>query len=293
MLITYAKMIGKRECENQYIDCILSILNKELDDRYHFLVARANNKHEVFEIEKSIKSNLINILILKSDERGIVPPFLDRFLAVFRQFNTSHSCDNRKIFPIPCGYASDFEYSYNSDHYDPPLDIVPLNKREYDLFFSGQLCGDNRKSMKKALDLICKKFKCCICYTDGYAKGFTLKEYNKKMLSSKISLVPKGATGYDGESMRYFESFRAGCTVITSYDFTDPLYSHWYYKGSPAVIVNNWSELDENIIDRLLQEDILDSSFTKSLKYFNDMISPDSVASYMKSTIQQLSSIES
>lgn len=283
-------MVDKYECENDYIDSILHHIMQGSGSDYHFLIARANNKEEKNAIEGCIIEGMKNVLILKSDEKGIVPPFLDRFVAVFRAFNTTKTCDAVKIFPIPCGYASIFNYEYNNQAYAPDCEPLPLHEREYDMFFSGQVFGQNRKQMKSALDRISRFFKCCFHYTDGYAKGLPLAEYNRKMLSSRIAVVPKGATGYDGESMRYFEAVRARCSIITSYDFQNPLHDHWYYEGSPAIIVRDWSQLTPQLVDSMLRRDNLDFAFHEAKKYFSERVDPSAVARYMLSKLESIAS---
>lgn len=279
MIITYAKMVGERECENVYINDFLEPLKNVLDDTYHFIIARTNNKEEILEFEKTIINGKKNILLLKSDEAGITPYFIDRLFLVFRFYNNKLLYDDKKIFALPCGYASNFDFAYNDSVYDNNNDKMELTKRNNDIFFSGQLTTYNRQSMKNSVDKIRNNYNYTLNYTSGFARGFELDEYYKKMSDSKICLVPDGAVV--PESFRYFEAFETNAIVITTYPIKNDNYNHWYYDKSPAIFLDDWSQLNDDLIRKLLTEKSLIDNFKKSKEYFNNYIEPKAISEYI------------
>lgn len=277
MIVTWAPMIVDYECENFYVKEILNNLN--LDDSFHIIVGRINNPHEIELLRQSLLKNKKNILIMKSDERGIIPPFIDDLFMVFRMYNNNLVVDYKKIFPIPCGYSMIHKnngetYTY---HYKEPKNI---NERTIDLFFSGQISA-NRNQMISAINKIKGKYNVLTNVTDGFAKGFNINEFYEKLGDAKISLVPNGVV--IPESFRFFESFMRHCIVITTLP-QNSNYDMWYYKDCPALFLNNWSELTESKIDELLKN--LDYHYERSKIYFENKISPKAVATYIKETIE-------
>ena len=114
MKITYAPMVGEKECENFYINQFLEPLKDEFDDSYNFIIARTNNSDENRVFHDTIIDGKKNILLLKSDERGILPPFLEKLHKVFRFYNHKSLYDDNKIYCLPCGYSCDYDYPFNN-----------------------------------------------------------------------------------------------------------------------------------------------------------------------------------
>ncbi len=279
MIVKYAPMVNSAECENLYIDKFLEPLKNNLDDSYNFIIARLNQPNDIAQFKNTIVEGKKNILILKSDEAGRIPPFMDKLFLVFRFYNKKNLYDDNKIFSLPCGYSSDFGYQYNTSHYDGDIEKPPLIEREYDIFFSGQALTPNRKNMKLYADKLSSKFNSILNYTEGFARGFLLEEYYKKMSNSKICLVPDGSV--IPESFRYFEAFEVYSTVITTYPIRNDMFNHWYYNESPAVFLNDWSQLTEELITSLLTKEKLVENFEKSKLYFDKYISPNSISKYI------------
>jgi hypothetical protein len=276
MFLEYAPMVKPSECENKYLEEIFENI-KDYFPNYWFLIARTNNSTEISQLEETLRGKDKVILILKSDEAGITPPFLDKYEYVFRTYNRKSLCDFKKIFPIPCGYASEYDYAYNTSKYKKLSELKPLKDREYDIFYSAQ--SYNRAACIKAVNNIKDKYKSIINITHAFAQGFSLQEYYEKMSSSKISIVPKGAVV--PESFRYFESFHCNNIVITTYPKKDVDYNLWYYEKSPAIFLNSWNELTVELIESLLNEDTLNEFDLLNQKYYNKYISPKAVAKYI------------
>lgn len=276
MLRTIAEMVDPNVWEPPYLFKVLD--NLDLDDDYHFIIARTNTQQEVYQFKNCIKSNKKNILFLLSDERGIIPPFLDELYLVFRAYNRSDLYDNNKIFPIPCGYS----YGHNNSFYKEE-NKKPLVDREYDLFYSAQACY-NRNSCVEELKKIKDDFKSIVNVTDGFARGFKIEEYYNIMRNSKIAIVPNGAVV--PESFRYFEAFESNCIVITSYP-KDSNYNHWYYKNSPAIFISNWNQLTKDLVNNLLDNDNLNRYDSLNRKYFEENISPKGLSNYISKIIKE------
>ena len=283
MLLKFSKMVNEYECENLYIKEIYNCLKDKLDDSYNFIVARTNTPQEVQQFKEDIITSKKNILLFKSDEIGIIPPFLDDLFLVFRTYNNTNLVDYKKIFPIPCGYATSFDYSYNNSIYDRKEKKNLIN-REYDFFFSGQMSPE-RNEMVNILNSIKNKYNCIVNSTDKFASGYILNDYYDLLSNSKIAFVPKGVV--IPESFRYFEGFECNCIVITTLPHND-LYNIWYYEKSPAIFLNNWNELTEDLINKLLVKDNLENYELLNKEYFNNYISTKAVSNYILEKINSI-----
>jgi len=224
---------------------------------------------------------------LLSDEFGIIPPFLDEFLFVFRTYSNKKLHDNKKIFSVPCGFSLGYDgYFGNSDwrYEDCEKPKKPLNERTYDFFYSGQI-SNNRLKCIESLNTLKNKFNSIVNVTDGFAKGYKLEEYYELMSNSKISIVPDGAAV--PESFRYFESFENNCIVITTYPNKDEIFNNWFYEDSPAIFLNDWTELTEDLIKNLLTEPSLKFYEEKNRNYFKNKISTNAISKFILKTIQE------
>jgi hypothetical protein len=157
-----------------------------------------------------------------------------------------------------------------------------LREREYDIFYSAQW-SPNRVECINQLNKVKNNFKSIVNITDGFAKGFKLEEYYELMSNSKISIVPLGAVV--PESFRYFESFENNCIVITTYP-KNSIYGNWFYENSPAIFLDNWSELNDNLIHNLLKIEKLNEFDILNLNYFNKNISTEGVSNYILKKIK-------
>lgn len=278
MLITIAEMVQPNIWEPPYLLKILDNLT-ELNDDYHFIISRTNTRQEILQFQKCIDKNKKNILILLSDEAGIVPPFIGDLYLVFRTYNKKSLYDNEKIFPIPCGYSFGHNNSFYKDFFKKSL-----IDRDIDIFYSAQTGTPDRWSCVENLIKIKDNFKSIVNITNGFAQGFKLEEYYSLMRNSKISIVPRGAVV--PESFRYFESFESNSIVITTYPIEDQNYKHWYYNDSPAIFLSDWDQLTNDLIVDLLNIDKLKYYDIKNKEYFDKNISPIGVSNYMLNIIK-------
>jgi len=284
MKYTFAPMISMDNCETDYLTKILNKL-EDVSDDYHFIVARTNNPQEIEQFRGTIRDGKKNVMLMLSDEAGIIPPFLDKLHKVFRTYNHKRLYDEKKIFPIPCGYCAQLGMKSlpkpESKYIYAEQEHKPIEERKYELFFSGQL-GPNRSQMAQQLMMIKDNFKSYVQITGGFGQGFCTEEYFKVLNETKIAIVPNGAVV--PESFRYFESFESGCIVISSYPFENPNFNHWYYQNSPAIKIKNWGDLTIEFINTLLEKE--DELHKKSKEYYNNYLSSESVSNYIKNNLE-------
>jgi len=281
MEITIAPMVKPEVADAPYFLKILDHIKNKLSNNYHFIIARSNNEEEKQQLYSSIKKNKKNILIFLSDEKGIIPPFLEEFEYVFRTYSNTDLYDNQKIFAVPCGFSFGYGgYFGNSDwvYKDAEKIKKPLTERKYDFFYSAQF-SQNRIKCVENLNKIKNNFNGIINVTDGFAHGYNLEDYYSLMSDSKICIVPDGAVV--PESFRYFESFENNCIVITTYPINNNFYKNWFYNDSPAIFLNDWNDLNKSVIENLLSENVLKKYEDKNRKYFEKSISTKAVASYI------------
>ncbi len=199
------------------------------------------------------------------------------------------------IYDIPLGYARQVK-----------LPIKEIEKREYDVFFAGstqhgnysrwslKYWFDNPKSLsrKRMISTIKKlklkypelKIELTITSSFGSSKdALDENSYSEKMMNTKICLVPRGTSF---ETFRFFEAMRYGCIVVG-----EALPQRWFYDGSPAIQINDWSEL-EIILPRLLQNKALMlEKHQKSLNWWKTKCSEAIVGNYIAEKLNSLASI--
>jgi hypothetical protein len=284
MKITVAKHVVFNVCEPPYLTKALN--NLLLSDDYHFIISRLNTTYEINATEALLEDGKKNILIMLSDEAGIIPPNIDKYFLVFRTY-ARKSLLSGKIHPIPCGFSCSYGgyFGKNDWLYDdmekPKKNLID---REFDIFYSGQV-SPNRLSFINQINNIKNNFNSKIKLTSGFASGFELNDYYSMMQNSKIALVPNGAVV--PESFRYFEAVESNCIIITSYPVKNNEFNHWFYEGSTAIFLNDWKELNVDLIQSLLKKETLEEYNIKNREYFENKISTKALSEYMLKTIQQ------
>jgi hypothetical protein len=220
---------------------------------------------------------MFNIVIYLSDEYGINKIWFNKVDLIFRTYPRKGFCDNKKIFPIPCGLVMPDFVKYQMEQ-----PKKKLSERRYDFFYSGQL-APNRESFLSKIASITKNFNGILRNTASFRTGYSIDEYFQIMNESRISFVPLGKV--IPESFRYMESFESGCVVIT--DFPIGEYKHlWYYKESPAIFTTNMAyPISEAFIKDIL--DNIDTYYERNLKYYEDFLSTNAVAGYINHITKQ------
>jgi hypothetical protein len=104
------------------------------------------------------------------------------------------------------------------------------------------------------------------------------------MTDSKIALVPNGAV--IPESFRFFDAYYSNCIVIITKELKSSYQNIWYYQDCPAITIDDWSCLNNQLIDSIKNN--IDEYEVKNLEYFNKNISVEGVANYITSIIKKI-----
>jgi len=244
--------------EVSYLNELLKILNNYLDDNFELYLIYRDFNVDI------LNNNKIKIGIHISNETTYDDKHYHELDIIFR-FYLSEYCDYDKVFPINIGYNSS---GYESIEFNSNTKI---QDRQIDLFFWGQL--SNRQNLFENSKRIFGKN--ILNFTSGFREGIDIIRYHKLLSNSKISLVPKGVSP---ETFRFSESFASGCIVIT----TEKL-NVWYYENCPAIFINDWSELNQNLIDDVINSE---SIRIKSIEYYDKYLSARANANYILEKIK-------
>jgi hypothetical protein len=201
------------------------------------------------------------------------------------------------VYDCPLGYGNQIE-----------LPIQPIQSRAVDIFFAGSVehTADKsgvrrwfsnpkvvaRRSMLEGVkDLqrarpdisvnlaLSSSFVLNALHYGENVEGEILQsdEYSKSMMNSKVCLVPRGTSV---ETFRFFEALRYGCVPIT-----ERLPSRWFYDGSPAYQIEDWSHLP-TVASKLLEDrDALQRRHEAALRWWNKVCSPEAVGHFFASKI--------
>jgi hypothetical protein len=196
------------------------------------------------------------------------------------------------IFPIPLGY----------DKGQLDLPIVPIDQREYDVFFAGSVNHEqfsrwslrnifgnpkalSRSEMIARLRLFAEthpdvkvRLSVTRSFHDSESAGVT--SYSKDMMNAKICVVPRGTSF---ETFRFFEALRYGCIIVT-----EPLPPRWFYDRSPAIRMRNWRALDETLAALLRDKNAMRQKHEAALKWWNTTCSELAVGTYIADTVWKL-----
>lgn len=253
-------------CETRYLRNILSILDQKLNG-WSFVVTPN------LRVLPSTKYPII--VILTGDEKGelgLNPYPTANVKAIFRIYNNYGRYDNKKIFPIPCGY----NWTMHSDRTQKMKRMYPEKKmadRTVDIFYSGQNIPSRQIVVNRIKNLQATTNYNIVCNSyDGFRRGMNIDEYYQMLGNCKISIAPDGTSV---DTFRYNESLGSGCVVIST-----PKEDLWYYKNSPVVVINSWMDLTKELIDSILNSN-LDATSQQNLKFYNDCLSEEAVANYI------------
>ena len=189
-----------------------------------------------------------------------------------------------EVFAIPLGYAN-----------QTALPIKPVRNRRYDASFAGSIQHKprsiwspkrwlqtpkslSRQSMSIALARVQDlrpEWLISLSQTAGYhaIRSADPSSYSELMMDTKVALVPRGTSL---ETFRYFESMRAGCVVIA-----EALPDRWFYDGSPAIQIEDWSTLDEILGEIFSNPDRLQYLHEASLDWWQRVCSEEAVGRFM------------
>ena len=101
--------------------------------------------------------------------------------------------------------------------------------------------------------------------------------YSRELMDSRICLVPRGASA---ETFRFFEALRYGCVVVCERQPPTP-----FYAGSPAVVIDRWSELPGVLAALLRDPAELLARHERSLEWWRDRCSEAAVGALLAARI--------
>ena len=252
-------------CETRYINNIIDLLKDKLSVDCSIIVTP--------NLRNLPQTKYKKIVILTGDELGnlgINPYSNQNVAAIFRIFNFQNRYDEKYIFPIPPGY----NWTMHSDRSKKMIRMYPekkLSERKYDIFFAGQPLPW-RVSLINKLNELSNKFNIFCQVNTTFRSGMDVDEYYKMLGETKIAVAPDGTAP---ESFRYVEALGSGCIVISTRKD-----DNWYYKNSPAIFIDSWNDLNENMINNILSLDI-DNLYKRNLEYYNEKLSEEAVANYI------------
>jgi len=270
MIVNVLDHVG---AEYHYFNDMFNIVRKEFDDTYNVVVGILHNekREETIKFFKSDKKNIL-LLVSEESECPFFSEYLRKFDLIFRTYNHNNKFDNERIFPVPAGYVTRIPFSWNKRTIKK-FETKPLKERENDIFYSGQSSEERVKCVNEAKKL---NVKSDLEITGGFMQG-NLDNYIDRMNNSKIALVPKGL--WCKETFRYFEAYHSNCVVITTLELNTKHSNIWYYQNSPAIVLKDWSQLSQGLVDSILRD--LDKYELKNREYYSRCISVEGVAKYV------------
>jgi len=210
---------------------------------------------------RSVFQNLLSRLAIRRSAQGPIAP----------------------TFSIPLG---------DRDVWD--LDIIPVLERSHDVSFLGSIVTNqllklsvtgllgtpktwSRSRMFAALKHYAQTRPSSVITlkSTSFAGGNAGNSgpFSELLADTKICVVPRGDVP---ETYRYFQGLRYGCVVVA-----EELPDEWFYTGSPAVTVRNWSELPA-LLDKLLADpDLMRRKSEESLAWWRDVVSEAALARYV------------
>jgi hypothetical protein len=221
-----------------------------------------------------------------------LPGLLNYAFHTFKRWRLS-TAQTPPIYDIPLGYYKQFE-----------LPIKNLETRLYDIFFAGSMVNVpysvwslkywfgtpknlSRKQMLSSLEKFQAKhpeLKVELSLTPSFhaTKHEEARIYSERMMDTKICLVPRGTSF---ETFRFFEGLRYGCIVVA-----EALPSRWFYDGSPAIRIKDWSELGE-IVEKLIENNyLMQEKHQEALNWWRTKCSEATVGAYMAEKLNSLRS---
>jgi hypothetical protein len=256
--------------EQVYLGALFKYLKKWDGFLNHqFYIIGANDKHD-FIIDHN------SVVIYLSNENHQIPNAIRKAKAIFTPYCPFDFEKSKNIFPIPLGYNGSLE----------DMKLVAVEDRVTDYFFSGNLykkrfpfyASIKYHQFKETVN-ITQKQSAEVIFTNGFGCGFSPNEYSKKLMNSKIAIVPEGYLS--DVSFRFFEASKYGSIIITK-----KLYNYWFFKDFPGFQLDSWFELSSLLIQLKKNPKKMKEIQKATLNYYENNCSEKAVANYI---INQLS----
>lgn len=240
------------------------------------------------------------ILIVIADEREVFP--CEEFLSyrlVFRAYGNPKGGASR-IHPFPVGYFNAAGLAKSP----------PFASRTTSVFFSGYLNRNRvdllkqfrhipwlpkynlprnkyiREIARRAVEKLVPERSfdglvpgAIFAFTEWFAKGLPPEEYALILANSQIAICPPGFESH--ETIRHWEAMRLGCVIISA-----PLPPNRFYKDSPIIQLEDWSELMPLLRDLQKNPEKVMQHHVSMVKWWDTVCSEAQVADYMATAIQ-------
>jgi hypothetical protein len=238
----------------------------------------------------SVDPNTVLIVLSDNSQRHYLEQF-KKFRAVFK---VHMLVEKENVFPVPLGYTNMHLRGCQKS----------CEQREANVFYSGNINAFRvdlwralqfkrpiprqnikQRSLHRGLVYLIRKLNLqhdfdsvfpdsYMRFTSGFATGMGAEEYSYRLATSKIALSPHGF--WRAECFRHFEAMRAGNVIIS-----DKLPDTWYFKDSPIIQIEHWSQL-RGVVNTLLSDgDRLIEIQKETIAWWENHCSPKAVASYM------------
>lgn len=258
--------------ERKYLEEIFINLKNNFSDfdNYDFIIYTQQHTHVLPDLINK-KGN--KILFYLSDERNLYFPdeLINNFNFIFK-FHLNKKLFNNisNLHFIPLGY----------NRFIPKYNINSIEKRKYDVFFSGNLNSNRIEFFKELQKEYYKTINSYINFTEGFSKGLPPEEYADVLNNSKIVLSPHGFITPD--CFRTYEALRQGCIVIT-----DKLFDEDIFNNSPIIQIKDWSNLSGIINYILTNKDFQEKIVDEQYRYYNKYLSGYGVSNYIMDIINR------
>lgn len=242
------------------------------------------------------------VLILLADEREVFPTeSFSSYRAIFKAYGNP-TCGSSRIFPFPVGYLNAVGHT----------DARPFDTRTLNVFFSGYLNRNRidlykqfrpvpwlpkrnligrypRELARRMVEKLCveRNFDdalpaSSIRFTEWFGHGMEPTVYSQTLANSKIALSPPGFIS--NETIRHWEAMRLGCVLISA-----PLPPNRFYKDSPIIQLQDWSELKPLLNNLLSAPHELQRLHEATVNWWARMCSETAVADYMAAVLASIS----
>jgi hypothetical protein len=289
--------------ETVFLQRLFGALQERMRSDFHrftFVVHRWSYHEKKGASIDLLPGDATKVLIILADEREVFPAEdFSNYRAVFRAYGNPPGGSSR-IFPFPIGYLNAAGST----------DAKPFDQRTIDLFFSGYLNRNRldfykqfrpvwwlpkrnlphnkyvREIARRAVEKLTKErdFPNAvpsgrIAFTEWFGKGLPPDQYAKTLANTKIAICPPGFIS--SETIRHGEAMRLGCVVISA-----PLPPNRFYKDSPIIQLQDWSELKPLLKDLLSNPEELRLRHEATVDWWDRKFSEAAVADYMASVLE-------
>jgi hypothetical protein len=210
------------------------------------------------------------------------------YLLYVRKSAFSPTRRGRKMV-LPLGYARQTDLPgkpFESRRYLVGF-LGSLENREYSRFSPKRLLASPkivaRSRMAQAIQKLAAWAPESVFY--GTTSSFTEstmtgagERYTEIMADTKIALAPRGSSIH---TSRFFEAMRQGCVVIC-----DRLPPHWFYAGSPAIQIDDWSNLEAEVKALAADPERLMDLHRRSLAWWDEKLSERAVAQVIATCLE-------